>query len=51
MQDSDALLIAVDADDRQTGVVEKMAAHRDGVLHRAFSIGPAPVDISPGAAE
>ena len=38
MRDSDTLLIAVDADDRQTGVVEKMAAHRAGVLHRAFSI-------------
>lgn len=38
MRDSDTLLIAVDVDDRQTGVVEKMAAHRDGVLHRAFSI-------------
>ena len=33
-----AMLIAVDERDRQTGTVEKMAAHRDGVLHRAFSI-------------
>ena len=38
MQDSDALLIAVDERDRKTGVVEKMAAHRRGILHRAFSI-------------
>ncbi len=35
---SDTLLIAVDVDDRETGVVEKMAAHRKGILHRAFSI-------------
>ena len=33
-----AMLIAVDERDRQTGTVERMAAHRDGVLHRAFSI-------------
>ncbi len=33
-----AMLIAVDERDRRTGTVEKMAAHRDGVLHRAFSV-------------
>lgn len=33
-----SLLVLVDADDREVGVVEKMSAHRDGVLHRAFSI-------------
>ena len=38
MQDSDSLLIAVDQHDRETGVVEKMTAHRKGILHRAFSI-------------
>ena len=38
MQESDALLIAVDAEDRETGVVDKLTAHRDGILHRAFSI-------------
>ena len=38
MQESDALLIAVDAEDRETGVVDKMAAHRQGILHRAFSV-------------
>ena len=32
------MLIAVDAQDRETGRVEKMAAHRSGILHRAFSI-------------
>ncbi len=38
MQDSDSFLIAVDQHDRETGVVEKMTAHRKGILHRAFSI-------------
>ncbi len=33
-----AMLIAVDVQDRETGRVEKMAAHRRGILHRAFSI-------------
>ena len=36
--EDDARLIAVDEHDRETGTVEKMAAHRQGVLHRAFSI-------------
>ena len=36
--DGTTMLIAVDEDGRPTGTVEKMAAHRDGVLHRAFSI-------------
>lgn len=31
-------LILVDGDDRAVGVGEKMRVHRDGVLHRAFSI-------------
>lgn len=35
---SETMLIAVDRHDRETGRVEKMRAHRDGVLHRAFSI-------------
>ena len=38
MQESEALLIAVDTQDRETGVVDKVTAHRDGILHRAFSI-------------
>ena len=38
MHDSDTFLIAVDEHDRETGVVKKMAAHREGILHRAFSI-------------
>ena len=38
MLESETLLIAVDEQDRETGVVDKMAAHRDGTLHRAFSI-------------
>ncbi len=35
---SDTLLIAVDALDRETGRVEKVDAHRGGILHRAFSV-------------
>ncbi len=31
-------VVTVDVDDRETGVAEKMAAHREGLLHRAFSI-------------
>ena len=31
-------VILVDADDRELGVMEKMEAHRQGLLHRAFSI-------------
>ena len=31
-------VVTVDTDDRETGVVEKMAAHREGILHRAFSV-------------
>ena len=34
----ETMLITVDAYDRETGAVEKMAAHRNGILHRAFSI-------------
>ena len=33
-----ARVIAVDEHDRETGTVDKMEAHRRGVLHRAFSI-------------
>jgi len=36
--EDEARLIAVDEHDCETGTVEKMAAHRQGVLHRAFSI-------------
>lgn len=32
------MLIAVDQHDREIGRVEKMTAHRNGILHRAFSI-------------
>lgn len=32
------MLIAVDEQDRETGRVDKMTAHREGILHRAFSI-------------
>ncbi|MBW6490074.1 MAG: isopentenyl-diphosphate Delta-isomerase [Lentimicrobium sp.] len=32
------LVILVDQDDRQTGVMEKMKAHREAMLHRAFSV-------------
>jgi len=31
-------VILVDEDDHETGTMEKMEAHRKGVLHRAFSI-------------
>ena len=31
-------VILVDDNDVETGVMEKMQAHREGVLHRAFSI-------------
>lgn len=31
-------LILVDGSDSQTGTAEKLAAHRQGLLHRAFSI-------------
>ena len=32
------MLVAVDMHDREIGRVEKMTAHRRGILHRAFSI-------------
>ena len=31
-------VILVDRDDRKTGVLGKLRAHREGVLHRAFSV-------------
>lgn len=31
-------VVTVDTEDRETGVAEKMAAHRKGLLHRAFSV-------------
>jgi isopentenyl-diphosphate Delta-isomerase len=31
-------VILVDRDDNKTGVLGKLRAHRDGVLHRAFSV-------------
>ena len=31
-------VILVDDSDRQIGVAEKLQVHRDGLLHRAFSI-------------
>lgn len=34
----DELLILVDANDQQTGVANKLLVHRDGLLHRAFSL-------------
>jgi isopentenyl-diphosphate Delta-isomerase len=36
MQNSDVIL--VDDDGLETGVMEKMEAHRRGILHRAFSV-------------
>ena len=32
------MVILVDEGDRETGSMEKMAAHRKGLLHRAFSV-------------
>lgn len=32
------LVILVDHDDRETGVMEKIQAHREALLHRAFSV-------------
>ena len=32
------LLILVDENDRETGVMEKLAVHQKGLLHRAFSL-------------
>jgi isopentenyl-diphosphate delta-isomerase len=32
------LVILVDQDDRETGVMEKIQAHREALLHRAFSV-------------
>lgn len=31
-------VILVDADDREIGTAEKLRAHREGLLHRAFSV-------------
>ena len=38
MQDCEQLVIAVDSQDHATGLVDKVTAHRKGLLHRAFSI-------------
>ena len=38
MQDAGDFVIAVDAHDCATGLVDKVTAHRQGLLHRAFSI-------------
>lgn len=35
---SEEFVILVDEHDRETGRMEKMEAHRQGVLHRAFSV-------------
>jgi isopentenyl-diphosphate delta-isomerase len=34
----DELLILVDENDRETGVMDKMSVHEMGLLHRAFSV-------------
>lgn len=34
----DTFIIEVDTDDREIGKIEKMQAHREGRLHRAFSV-------------
>ena len=38
MRDTEELMVLVDADDRVLGTEGKLAAHRSGALHRAFSI-------------
>jgi len=37
-QGSEPRLVLVDAHDRPVGVGEKLAVHREGLLHRAFSV-------------
>jgi isopentenyl-diphosphate delta-isomerase len=34
----DNLIITVDDNDRETGVMDKLEAHKKGILHRAFSL-------------
>ena len=34
----DDLLILVDSNDKEVGFMNKLAVHRAGVLHRAFSV-------------
>ena len=38
MSYAEDLVILVDRDDRQIGLDEKMKVHREGILHRAFSV-------------
>jgi len=38
MQDSEEMIVLVDADDRIIGTGEKIETHRKGALHRAFSV-------------
>jgi len=38
MNDADESVVLVDANDRAIGLAPKLAAHRDGLLHRAFSV-------------
>ncbi len=38
MEDADELVVLVDERDREIGVAPKLEAHRQGALHRAFSL-------------
>jgi isopentenyl-diphosphate delta-isomerase len=38
MNDADELVVLVDESDREIGVAPKLEAHRQGALHRAFSL-------------
>lgn len=38
MQDSEEMIVLVDADDRIIGTGDKIETHRKGALHRAFSV-------------
>ena len=38
MSDADEFVVLVDGDDRETGLAGKLAAHKDGLLHRAISV-------------
>jgi isopentenyl-diphosphate Delta-isomerase len=38
MQSPPEYVVLVDSSDRETGTMEKMEAHRKGLLHRAFSV-------------
>jgi len=38
MQGNDQMIVLVDENDREIGIMEKMEVHTKGLLHRAFSV-------------